>query len=496
VLRALADGPRAIVLLDGVYFTEPSVTHKELLYALEAGVRVIGAGSLGALRAAELAAHGMEGVGRVFERFRDGELDGDDEVALLHAPAERAYLPLTLALVELREAVAELVRRGVVAETAGGELVAAVKALPFSDRTLERVRELAGELLVVAPGARVADALCRRLEEPGVKWCDALAALALGGSAPRRAPAAARTPETEFSVWFKEEHLRARVGPRVRAGAAEAPTLLQVLRAVQLLHPAAPDLVRRLRLRFLLATEGAHAGLEPAAEELEDVAAELAAGSLEAGPPPLPAPELRAEARVRLLAEAACRRHGGPGAALGSLARRLGLSARRAEADLLTLVASRRGLLADWSVARGLALAGAHSPALPAALAAAAAADEVHRCFLRWRGEDRTAWVPAPVLREVAAALWGRPAGGIEAEAVRRGLYPSTGHSPGLYEALAWLAPAERLGEPINRYPEARAALRATNLLSDRLPSPRPTQPVPLREVDSPAMRRSGRGSA
>lgn len=450
LLRAVAEAPDTIVLLDGVYFTEPSVTHKEILYALEAGVRVIGAASLGALRAVELAPHGMEGVGRVFERFRDGELDGDDEVALLHAPEEGAYRPLTVALVELREVVEEEVRRGVLAPAAGEALVAAVKALPFSERTLERLRGLARGT-VPAPAT---EDLLRRLREPGVKWRDALAALeasAPGGSRRRPAPAP-RSSETEFSIWFKEEHLRPAL-----PGSGEPPTLLQALRAVQLLHPGAPALLRRLRLRFLLATEGSRAGLEPEPREIEALAAELP-GSV------LPAPEVAAEARIRYLAAAACREHGGPAAALAALARRLGIGSRRAEADLLALVASRRGLFPDWAAARALALPGGPPPALPAALDAAAAAEEVHRCFVRWRGGERGGRVAAPALVRIAADLWGVPPNEVEAEGVRRGLYPATGHSPGLYEALEWIAPAERLPEPVNGYPEARAALAAADL--------------------------------
>lgn len=461
VLRALAAAPRAILLLDGVYFTEPSVTHKELLYALEAGVRVVGAASLGALRAVELERHGMVGVGRVFERFRSGELDGDDEVALLHAPAERAWRPLTVALVELREAVEALAREGAFPGTAGAELVAAVKGLAFSDRSPERVRALAAEAMTTGATA----ALVRRLEGPGVKWRDALEALAAAAPGEPARPArplsgGKRTPETEFSVWFKEEHVRPRLASSAPAG--DGPTLLQAFRAVQLLHPGAPELVRRLRLRFLLATEGALAGLEPSADEIETAAAaELRrATGAGRGPGVLPAPELAAEARVRLLADAACACHGGPDAALAALARRLGLPRHRAENALLDLVASRRGLFADWSAARSLAF----SPVLEPALAAAEAADEVHGCFLRWRGGGRGARVATRVLTEVAADLWRVPPREVHAEAARRGLYPSTGHSPGLFEALERLAPAERLLEPINGYPRARAALLATSL--------------------------------
>ena len=112
LLAAAAEGPDVLVLLDGYYCTVPAVLHKEVLYALAAGIRVLGAASMGALRAAELAPFGMEGIGRVFEWYRDGVLDGDDEVAVRHLPGSHGYLPLTVALVEVRSAVAELVDGG------------------------------------------------------------------------------------------------------------------------------------------------------------------------------------------------------------------------------------------------------------------------------------------------------------------------------------------------------------------------------------------------
>src|SRR5881397_1767342 len=78
VLAALAARPGALVLIDGYYYSVPAVTHKELRYALDAGVRVLGAASLGALRAAEMAPLGMAGVGWVYEQYRSGAIDGDD----------------------------------------------------------------------------------------------------------------------------------------------------------------------------------------------------------------------------------------------------------------------------------------------------------------------------------------------------------------------------------------------------------------------------------
>lgn len=454
VLAAVAEAPEALVVLDGVYFTVPTVTHKELLYALDSGIRVIGAASLGALRAAELEAFGMVGVGRVFEWFRDGVLDGDDEVAVLHAPAELGYRPLTVALVELRAAVAELESAGRLPRAAGAALVAAVKALPFSERSARRLEALAWEHL---PG-EAAGALARRLAGPGLKREDALAALRLARArnGSREARLEGRTPwrpDTEFSVFFKESYLRPPSPPRT----APPPTLLEAWQAVQVLHPGAPELVRRLRRRFLLASEAVHAGLE--APDEPPLEAPASAG------PVLPERELLAEARVRALAGAAAEHHGGAERALASLAKRLGLAARSAPGSapngasgrLLDLLAAQRGLVPAWSFARALAA----SPVVDAALAAAAAARELHRCYERWRGERATC---RGALSEVAAGLWHHPPTEVVGQGARRDLFPASGFAPGLWEALERVAPAERLARPINDYPEAKAALLACDL--------------------------------
>ena len=71
----------------------PTVWHKEILWAMAQGIHVFGAASIGALRAAELDAFGMRGIGRIYEAFRDGVLEDDDEVAVLHGPEELGYPP-------------------------------------------------------------------------------------------------------------------------------------------------------------------------------------------------------------------------------------------------------------------------------------------------------------------------------------------------------------------------------------------------------------------
>jgi hypothetical protein len=141
VWRALSMRPRAIALVDGVFEAQPSVWHHEVLAALEAGVAVFGGASMGALRAAELAPHGMVGVGRIFTWYRDGVVVDDSEVALLHAGEEHGWRPLTVPLVNVRH-VAERARAArVLGRDAARALVEEARALFYQERTWPRVLE-------------------------------------------------------------------------------------------------------------------------------------------------------------------------------------------------------------------------------------------------------------------------------------------------------------------------------------------------------------------
>ena len=111
LFKALGRGrrkpPRVIALIDGVFEARPAVWHREILAALEEGVAVFGASSMGALRAAELWPFGMVGLGRVYGWLRNGTILDDSEVALLHADREHGYRALSVPLV-----LAETVRGG------------------------------------------------------------------------------------------------------------------------------------------------------------------------------------------------------------------------------------------------------------------------------------------------------------------------------------------------------------------------------------------------
>src|SRR5207247_710925 len=134
LLRLLADHPRAVGIIDGRFQFVPSVWHKEILAALADGDYVFGAASMGALRAAELTGFGMTGVGKVFEDYRGGAIEDDDEVAVAHADAEHGFRETSDAMVNIRDACAAAAAEGRISPADAESFQAIAKALYFPDR--------------------------------------------------------------------------------------------------------------------------------------------------------------------------------------------------------------------------------------------------------------------------------------------------------------------------------------------------------------------------
>ena len=76
------DDVEIIGIIDGLFHQSPAVAHKEILEALKRGITVVGGSSMGALRACELYPFGMIGVGKIFEDYKNGVIESDDDVAV------------------------------------------------------------------------------------------------------------------------------------------------------------------------------------------------------------------------------------------------------------------------------------------------------------------------------------------------------------------------------------------------------------------------------
>ena len=127
--------PARLAIIDGYFERMAAVWHKELLLALEHGVEVWGAASMGALRAAELDRFGVRGVGTIYDDYRRGRLVGDAEVAVAHLPAEGGYLALSVPLVNARAVVARARAAGVLDARAATATVRAAAAIVYWERT-------------------------------------------------------------------------------------------------------------------------------------------------------------------------------------------------------------------------------------------------------------------------------------------------------------------------------------------------------------------------
>ena len=144
--------PHAIGIIDGHFQQVPAVWHKEILWAMSQGIHVYGSSSMGALRAAELQSFGMCGVGRIFAAYRDGVLapytepfEDEDEVAVVHGPAQTGYVTVSEAMVNMRLTFERARVAGIVSTDTRDLLVAAGKALFYKQRNYETVLRAAAE---------------------------------------------------------------------------------------------------------------------------------------------------------------------------------------------------------------------------------------------------------------------------------------------------------------------------------------------------------------
>ena len=176
VYRAARGRPQAIGIIDGYFERVPSVWHKEILWAMSQGIHVFGAASMGALRAAELDVFGMEGVGAIFEAFRDGSLEDDDEVAVAHAGPDFGFKSASEAMVDIRFTLGRALDAGVIGAEAYALLESTAKGIFYPERNYALIMERAA-------GRGAADDELLRLREwlpsgrASLKRADALAML-------------------------------------------------------------------------------------------------------------------------------------------------------------------------------------------------------------------------------------------------------------------------------------------------------------------------------
>ena len=269
VYRAARARPRALAIVDGYFERVPAIWHKEILWALHEGIPVYGSSSMGALRAAELHAFGMVGVGWIFEQFAAGSLTDDDEVAVAHTEAGDGYRAASEAMVNIRRTLERACADGILTAGDAGALTGLAKRRFYPERSWSQLLDDAIAYGLADTAAALRSWLPRgRVDQ---KRQDALAMLDRLRTEP---PSPVAVPWAfQHTLWWDD--LVRSAGPGHTAGHHGATTLELVLDELRLDHEAFADAYHGALVRSLAAAEAARSGLRPDAASVRAHANDL-----------------------------------------------------------------------------------------------------------------------------------------------------------------------------------------------------------------------------
>ena len=265
-----------VAIIDGLFEQVPAVWHKEILHAIEKGIAVYGASSMGALRAAELHVFGMRGIGRVFESYRDALIEDDDEVAVAHAAREEGFRSLSTAMVSIRFGLRGLLDAGALTLEQHDTLCAHAKAQHYTVRSWAGTYAYAQEIGV---GADVLDALRTIACEPDAKARDAMDLLrylyGLGDAPEEIEPTAFVLEQTGLWRALTQSQEARVVGDSLKSSLSSASIDPEVVSHLRAIDPSR-DAVLREALLMKIAMEGRYTSV-PSAADLKAAMFRLAA---------------------------------------------------------------------------------------------------------------------------------------------------------------------------------------------------------------------------
>lgn len=128
----MKENPDIIGIIDGVFHQNSSVGHKEILNVINSGVTVVGASSMGALRASELDSLGMTGIGYVYEQYATGKVASDDDVAVMLD--SETLEALSEPLINMNYVFTNAVRENIITQDQKDELIKIAKSTFYPKR--------------------------------------------------------------------------------------------------------------------------------------------------------------------------------------------------------------------------------------------------------------------------------------------------------------------------------------------------------------------------
>ena len=126
---AINEHPDIIGIIDGVFHQNSAVAHREILKAIDEGISVVGASSMGALRASELDTLGMKGIGYV---YATGKVTSDDDVAVMLD--SETLEQLSEPLINMEYTFTKAVKENIITEDEKDELLSIAKSTFYPKR--------------------------------------------------------------------------------------------------------------------------------------------------------------------------------------------------------------------------------------------------------------------------------------------------------------------------------------------------------------------------
>lgn len=157
--RVREAGYSHVLIIDGSFTHGFAVSPREVIDVIRDGAVVLGASSMGAIRAAECWPAGMQGVGLVYRLYRRQALQSDDEVVVATNPDD-GHRAMSCALINVRCAARRAVRAGLINPSDALMIVETAEGLHFARRTWGHIFED----VTTAAGSPQVRALCGEVD--------------------------------------------------------------------------------------------------------------------------------------------------------------------------------------------------------------------------------------------------------------------------------------------------------------------------------------------
>ena len=143
-LSHTSEEKKYVGFIDGVFLHDYPPSPIEVYHlATRKNIELIGASSLGALRAVELEKFGMKGIGKIFQLFKNGILNADDEIAVTFVRDKNILQ--SEALIDIRFNLFLAYKKGIITKQTKKRFVKIAKNIYFPFRNYEDIVKLTEE---------------------------------------------------------------------------------------------------------------------------------------------------------------------------------------------------------------------------------------------------------------------------------------------------------------------------------------------------------------